>query len=188
MALALASALGSGIARSAYLAFFGANPVQWPQVPAPVWGTSALCLAAWILSQWARAENTRDRTLPSLTLLAAGAIGLGTGLVVTLGPPTSAAGTDAADAGALAVLRTVVVCASALAFASLSRVRRHPELVWAAYGALAAAACKILIDDLPNGRAMTMFLSFIVFGGAMIVAPRLVPDIDEKRSTTGEAE
>ena len=189
MAVALASALGSGIAGSAYLAFFGANPSQWLQVAAPVWGTAALCLAAWILSRWTHEvdDDPRDRTFPALTLLAIGAIGLGTGLVVVLGPPVSAVGSDSADAGALAVLRTAVVCASALVFASLSRVRRHPELVWAAYGALAAAACKIVVDDLPNGRAMTMFLSFIVFGGAMIVAPRLVPDADNQRRTDGEA-
>jgi hypothetical protein len=93
-----------------------------------------------------------------------------------LAPPAASVGTDAADPGALAVLRTAVVCTSSLIFAALSRIRRHPELVWAAYGALAIAAFRMLADDLPHGRPMTMFLSFIVFGGAMIIAPRLVPE------------
>jgi len=53
-----------------------------------------------------------------------------------------------------------------------------------AYGALAATACKIAVDDLPNGRAMTMFLSFILFGGAMIVAPRMVPEADANVNNT----
>ena len=141
-----------------------------------------MCLAAWVVSRWRRevADEALDRTLPGLALLIVGALGLGGGLVCTLGPPVAAVGTDAADLGALAALRTAVLCASALAFAALSRMRRHPELVWTTYGALVVTACKLAVDDLPNGRAMTMFLSFIVFGGALIVAPRLVPDIDEK--------
>jgi hypothetical protein len=181
LALALASAFGSGIAGTAYLAFFAADPLLWLRVSPPVWGTAALCLGAWALSRWTRPPNdhARDRTFPGLTLLVVGAIGVGSGLVSVLAPAVSGVGTDAADPGALAVLRTAVVCVSSLVFAGLSRIRRHPELVWAAYGALAAAACRMVVDDLPNGRAMTMFMSFIVFGGAMIIAPRLVPDVDE---------
>ena len=53
-------------------------------------------------------------------------------------------------------------------------------LMVAAFSRLIPWILKLAVDDLPNGRAMTMFLSFIVFGGALIVAPRLVPDIDEK--------
>lgn len=181
-AIACASALGSGLAVTGFLAFFGADPVRWLDTPLTVWGTAALCLAAWILSRGipAGGDEAYDRAIPALTLLAIGAVGVGTGLVTLVGPGIAGAGTDAVDTGALAVVRTAVVCASALAFAMASRVRRHAELVWAAYGALVVAACKIAVDDLPNGSAMTMFLSFILFGGVMIIAPRLVPDIEEK--------
>jgi hypothetical protein len=188
MAVALASAIGSGIVGGAYMAFFAADPLHWLRLPPAVWGTAALCLAAWILSRWPRpaSDQALDRTLPGLALLVVAAIGVGSALVALIAPRVSAVGTPAADAGTLAVLRTAIVCASSLVFAGLSRLRRHPELVWTAYGALGAAACKIAIDDLPNGRPMTIFMSFILFGGAMIVAPRLVPDADTKRSTDGE--
>jgi len=188
MAVAMASAIGSGIAGGAYMAFFAADPLHWLRLPPAVWGTAALCLAAWILSRWPRpaSDQALDRTLPGLALLVVAAIGVGSALVALIAPRVSAVGTPAADAGTLAVLRTAIVCASSLVFAGLSRLRRHPELVWTAYGALGAAACKIAIDDLPNGRPMTIFMSFILFGGAMIVAPRLVPDADTKRSTDGE--
>ena len=188
MAVALASAIGSGIVGGAYMVFFAADPLQWLQLPAAVWGTAALCLAAWILSRWPRpaSDQALDRTLPGLALLVVAAIGVGSALVALIAPRVSAVGTPAADAGTLAVLRTTIVCASALVFAGLSRLRRHAELVWTAYGALAAAACKIAIDDLPNGRAMTIFMSFILFGGAMILAPRLVPEPEETRATGTE--
>jgi hypothetical protein len=189
MALAVASALGSGILGAGYLAFFGADPVQWLRYPPAAGGAAALCLAAWILSRWVRAvsEQALDRTLPGLALLVVGAIGLGSALVSVLGPRLSAVGTEAADVGALAVLRTAVVCASALVFAALSAVRRHPELVWTCYGALTTAACKIAVDDLPNGRAMTMFLSFVLLGAALIIAPRLVPDAKGTALEAGSA-
>jgi hypothetical protein len=178
MAAAVTAAFASGITTAAYLAFLGADSQQRVVVPPAVWGAAALCLAAWTLSRWTRpaCDTARNRTLPGITLLIVGALGLGSGLVSLLGPPVSAAGTEAVDPGALAVLRTTVVCAAALVFAGLSRIRRHPELVWAAYGMLVVAACRMAVDDLPHGRPMTMFMSFIVFGGAMIIAPRLVPD------------
>ncbi|HET9062888.1 MAG TPA: hypothetical protein VFO62_06325, partial [Candidatus Binatia bacterium] len=188
MGVAIASAIASGIVGGAYMAFFAADPLQWLQLPAAVWGTAALCLAAWILSRWPRpaADQALDRTMPGLALLVVAAIGVGSTLVAWIAPGVSAAGTPAADAGTLAVLRTTIVCASSLLFAGLSRLRRHPELVWMAYGALGAAACKIAIDDLPNGRPMTIFMSFILFGGAMILSPRLVPEPEETRFTATE--
>lgn len=180
MALVSAAAFGSGIVNGAYRAFLAADASQPMQIPTPAWGAAAFSLAAWILLRWPSEvpEVARDRTLPGLALLVIGATGLGSGLVAMLGPAVSGIGTDAADPGLLAVLRTAILCAAGLGFAGLSRIRRHPELVWAAYGALAAAALKIAVDDLPNGRPMTMFLSFILFGGTMIVAPRLVPDAE----------
>jgi hypothetical protein len=188
MAVAIAAAVGSGIVGTAYVAFFAADPSQWLRLPAAVWGTAALCLAAWVLSRWTLpvSDDTRDRTLPGLALLVVAAIGTGSAIVALTAPRAAAVGTPAADAGILAVLRTMIVCGAALVFAGLSRVRRHAELVWAAYGALGAAACKIAIDDLPNGRAMTIFMSFILFGGAMILAPRLVPEAEETRTTGTE--
>ncbi len=186
MALALAAAVGSGLAGAAFLVFHAADPSEWLRVSPSVWGTAALCLAAWVISRWFRdpSQQARDRTLPGLALLAVAAVGVGSGVVAALGPVVSGAGTAAADTGALAVLRTAVICAAALVFAGLSRVRRHPELVWTAYGALSLAACKIPVDDMPNGRPMTMFLSFILFGGAMIVGPRLVPDEEKDAGKT----
>lgn len=185
MALASASAVGSGLAGAAILVFYAADPAQWLRVSPWVWGTAALCLAAWVISRWSAdlSEQGRDRTFPGFVLLVVAAIGVGSGVVSALGPVVSGAGTAAADTGAIAVLRTAVICASALIFAGLSRVRRHPELIWIAYGALALAAGKIAVDDMPNGRAMTVFLSFILFGGAMIIGPRLVPDAEDARKS-----
>ncbi|HEY3359041.1 MAG TPA: hypothetical protein VGQ83_37670, partial [Polyangia bacterium] len=85
------------------------------------------------------------------------------------------------DAGALAAVRTAALVAVALLCAGLGHGRRRLELVWATYVALGAAALKILVQDVPNGRPATLFLALGLFGGALIVAPRLV------RRRAGEA-
>jgi hypothetical protein len=38
---------------------------------------------------------------------------------------------------------------------------------------LVAAGIKLLVEDLPDGRPSTLFLSLAVYGGVLILAPRL---------------
>ena len=178
MVLAVASALGSGLLWVSYLAFFGADHEQRLVFPPSARGTALLCSVAWFVSRWGNAVSAApsDRTFPGLAFLAVAAIGLGGGVVTILGPLVAGVSGVEPNTGVLAVVRTSVIVASALGFAGMDRLRPRPELVWCAYGALVAAACKIAVDDLPNGSAMTTFMSFVLFGGALIIAPRLVPD------------
>lgn len=186
LALTLAAGVGSRTLFAAFSALFAADLETWIDFPPAAWATAILFAGAWVQTRWIRGDarhpQPNDRRLPGLALLVTAAIGLGGGTVAELGPLVAGAVGGEPHAGILAVLRTAVILLASLGFAAMSRNRRLPELVWAAYGALAAAACKIVVDDLPNGTAMTTFVSFVFFGGAMIVAPRLVPDADEEGS------
>jgi hypothetical protein len=179
-ALAVAAAAGSGLLQAAAAAFRSADPERWLTFPPYGWVTCGACLAAWILARWVAGERTdgRDRTLPGLVLLAVAAVGLGAAVVTLLAPAVASTGAVGADVGALAVLRTAVLVVASLVLAAASRLRRRPELIWVAYAVLVLTGIKIAVEDLPHGRAMTMFLSFVIFGAALIATPRLVPEVE----------
>ncbi len=77
------------------------------------------------------------------------------------------------SAPALAVLRTALLSISAIVLPLLGRVGRLREATWLVYPLLVAGALKLLFEDLRAGSPAALVLSFALFGGALIVAPRL---------------
>lgn len=76
-------------------------------------------------------------------------------------------------AGTLAAVRTIVLAAAAVALALAGRwepLRAARRLV---YPLLAVGALKLGLQDFLAGEAATMVLSFLAYGTALIVAPRL---------------
>jgi hypothetical protein len=55
----------------------------------------------------------------------------------------------------------------------MSRHPRWPEVVWLLYPVLGLGAVKLVLDDLRRGRPATLFLSFVLYGAALILAPRI---------------
>ncbi|NOZ01851.1 MAG: hypothetical protein GXP54_08190 [Deltaproteobacteria bacterium] len=176
----VAAAVVSGLAEGAALAFQAADPVIWFKLSPSALVVTALILAGWLTMRRdvSGERHTPDWTVPGLALLVTGAVGVGAALIAFLGPVVASLPGKEADLGALAVLRTVVLVLSALILAWIGRTRTRMEIVWTVYAVLAAAACKIAIEDLPNGRPVTIFLTLVLFGGALIVAPRLVKKPD----------
>ena len=78
------------------------------------------------------------------------------------------------EAGTLAVARTGVLSALAIALAWLGRRVPILELRWLVYPLLAVTALKFLFEDLAVGRPLTLFLAFMFFGATLILAPRLL--------------
>jgi hypothetical protein len=159
------------VAADAGRAFVVGDAAALPTFGAIAWLATALVLSAWAALRWREQphDDTADWTAPAMALLVVWALDLGAG-IVTLAAPTVAAGSS----GSLAVLRTAVLVLAALLLAALWRLRPCAELRWMVYTVLALVACKIVIQDMPRGTPLTICFSLVLFGGGMIVTPRMV--------------
>jgi hypothetical protein len=81
---------------------------------------------------------------------------------------------DSADSAFLDTSRTAALAALAVALAWAGRRWARPELTWLVYPVLAAGGFRLLLEDLPQGRPVTLFISFAVYGGALFATPRLL--------------
>jgi len=63
---------------------------------------------------------------------------------------------------------------AAYLLARLWRATRRGELRWLAYVVLVAGGLKLALEDLPTGRPMTLFVSFVFYGAALLLIPRLM--------------
>ena len=76
----------------------------------------------------------------------------------------------------LSMIRTVVICVLALALGVASQ-RRHIELRWIAYTALALGTLKLLLEDLRFGNPASLVVSFVFYGLILILLPRLTRSV-----------
>lgn len=81
-------------------------------------------------------------------------------------------GTGLADAAVVSSIRTAILGASVLLLAWAGRAM-FEEGRWLSYVVLVAGGIKLVVEDFPNGRPSTLFLSLAVYGGALILGPRL---------------
>lgn len=167
-----AGAVASGLLARALAAFLG--PAQGLALPAvPALAILALLAAAHALLVTGRPAGPlpwRFRA-PSLLLGIQAVLGLGALAVWLLFRLARGGGPDA---GLLAAIRTGALSAAAIGLAALSRHIPTGELGWLVYPLLALAALKFLFEDLPAGRPLTWFLGLMVYGTALILAPRLL--------------
>jgi hypothetical protein len=78
------------------------------------------------------------------------------------------------DLGGGSALRTLTISGAAVLLAALRRRRFAAPLGYAVYPLLAVAGLRIVLYDLRYGRPSTLFLTFAVYGAALIFAPRLL--------------
>lgn len=167
----LAAALASGILGHAADAAFASPAEAWERASAAgVLAAGASVAAAWLLGA-APARGPLDR-LPRLALDAVAAASAA-GLVIGALVPAVAGTPPDADPGVVATARTVVLALGALALAAAGRVERLAEARWLAWPVLAVAGVKLVVEDLPRSRPATLFLAFALYGGALILVPRL---------------
>jgi hypothetical protein len=169
---AAAAALSSGLLAHGWESAF-ASPAE-PWTPATL-AMVAVAVAAGVASSaigGAPARGPLDRVprVALLVVLAAAAAGLAIGWVAPLVAGAPGAG---ADAGVVATVRTVVLALGALGLAALGRTERWSEARWLAWPVLGLAGVKMVVEDLPRSRPATLFLSFALYGGALILVPRL---------------
>jgi hypothetical protein len=176
-ALTLAAGIGSGLLVAAARAFHAADPVEWTSLPAAALAVTALIALGWYLLRWpaSGAADAADRSVPGMVLIATAVLGIGTLLVLAVAPPLGGAGTAGADAARVAVARMLILCVAALLMAAVARVRPRAELNGAVYAILVAAGLKLAFEDLPVGRTITICVSLVLYGAALVLAPRMVP-------------
>ncbi|HYL78559.1 MAG TPA: hypothetical protein VEU96_30490 [Bryobacteraceae bacterium] len=78
--------------------------------------------------------------------------------------------------------RTALIVAAALALAWCGRRWNLAELVWVLYPWMAFGAVKLVTEDFLQGRSETLFLSLFLYGGTLIVLPRVLRRAKPPRS------
>ncbi len=84
-----------------------------------------------------------------------------------------AAGWSAADAGLLATARTALLSALAVLAAWLHRPGRFSSIGTIAYPLLAAIGIKLVLSDLRDSSAATLFIALACYGAALVLVPRM---------------
>jgi hypothetical protein len=162
----LVAALVSGL-----LPFVGEALVgTCPSLPrSSIWVVAISVLACYAIAGRWEGEHWPRRLLRLFTaVLAAGVVAafLVSGLAMLM--------TSAMGAGAfVAVIRTLITCALALALAFAGTRWQRIELVWTAYGTLAFVTLKLLLEDLRNGHSGSAAISIFLYAVALIVVPRV---------------
>jgi hypothetical protein len=78
------------------------------------------------------------------------------------------------DVSLVSTLRTALIAAVALILAWFGPRRNLGELIWILYPWMIFGAIKLLAEDFRQGRPATLFVSLLLYGGALLVIPRLL--------------
>ncbi len=78
------------------------------------------------------------------------------------------------DPGGGSALRTITISAAAVLLARLRRKRFAAPVGFLVYPLLLVGGLRIVLFDLMRGRPATLLFTFLVYGAALIVAPRLL--------------
>jgi hypothetical protein len=183
--LAVAAALASGLAAFEVDALGGGSP-GGPWLHPVIWVHLALAGVVGSLVVAAASRKRRPprwhQRVPFLVMAAVAAAGLCAELVAALAAPWLLG--PQSDAG-LAVLRTGVMAFGALALAALAVRLELPELGWLVYPALVVLGLKIVLQDLGAGGPLSIAVSFVFYGAALIVGPKLLRSAGPTAASSG---
>lgn len=169
-----AAAISVGLFESVVAAFSAPHAASVASItPATVFVIVVAGVCSWFEVATHGKTWGRFSRAPKLMMVLVLMLGVGA-MLVTLGARLIPAAADGqVSAGALATLRTAVLALAALALALLGRWSRLPEAAWLVYPVLIAGGLKLLLEDIRAGHALTLFISFALYGGALILSPRL---------------
>ncbi len=175
---AIGAALAAGLLAVTADALLGSAARPWTTP-----GSATLvALAAAVACAWFGARPEASGSAPAfparlpqltvVTLAAAGSAGL---LIGALVPVLAGVPGGEVSRGAVAAIRTTVLVGGTFFLAWAGRREPWREAGWLAYPLLVATGLKILFEDLPSGRPATLFVSFGLYGAALLLVPRLRP-------------
>lgn len=179
---ALAAAIASGLVTAAAYALAAPPGLAWP----PLTGPALLALAAAAFACALPVPRPAPFWKPfssatRLLQLAVFAWGAGGALLYVLAPALAGDPGSGPDPGLLATVRMLVLVATALLLAWVGRWQRFHEAGWLVYPVLVLAILKLLLEDFPHGRPVTLFVALALCGGAFILAPRLLRLSSQRR-------
>jgi hypothetical protein len=176
---ATAAAIHGGLLGFAVDALTGPVTGGWRHPPISVHVVLATVTASMVVvaSSRQRRELRWFFRLPLVVLVVISAAGLCAELVRLLVAPALF---DIENVAALATVRTGVVAVGTLVLAALATRLQISELRWVVYPILFALGLKILLQDLPAGRPLSIAVAFVFYGAALIVSPRLLRTHDRQ--------
>jgi len=169
--LAVGAAFSTGLIREIGHALGSGEPSRLAMSPASV-AVLVLVMATYGVTvrplPSVTAPPGASLRLPAAVLLLLASAGVATLVLQALRPFTT-------DPARLATARTLVAVAIALALALIRRRVACPELTWIANLALALGGVELLVRGLPAGRPLLLLVSFVLYGAALLLIPRLAP-------------
>ena len=172
---AIMAAIQGGLLKGAVGAFAVPAGKGWSVLPPSafiVLGAAAVSFTVLASNQHA-ADLHWHRRLPRFVVGTVLVVGLGT-LVVTGAVSVALGGSPASDPAVLAVIRTAVLALAAVALAfGVPRIRLF-EMTWLVLPLIVLGGIKFLVEDLPHGRPVTLFLGLACYGTALIGASRVL--------------
>ena len=134
--------------------------------------SSAAVCAVLLKSRWTEPGGALYRTVTLLS--AAVAIWNFAGVTaVLLAPLCHAMSGAAGGADFCPTILTTILALLALGSVSLAQRWGRPEFNWLGYGLIAVATYKLVFQDLQQGQTFAIVLSLLIYGGALILLPRL---------------
>ncbi|MFN7953271.1 MAG: hypothetical protein U0610_16225 [bacterium] len=174
--LSAAATVASGLfaASIASLALPASGP--WPTLSGPVVAVLGLAIGTGFLTYRGAPLTGPDRLAKAarVAALAVALLGIGGAVARLLAAPIAGAPGAHADPGRLAVVRTGVLAAAALALAAWRALGGKRELGALAGAVLLLGGSKLVLEDLRIGSAAALVFSLALYGGALIVTPALL--------------
>jgi len=171
-----AAAYASGLFACSFQRLAADPATGWQAIPSAAAAVVVLAAAAYaivVVVPVARGGHWSKR-LPELVtaaVLGSSVAGITAGW---LGQSAAGGWITASEAASVAVSRTAVLALLAPLLAWAGRRRSLVELTWLVYPLLAATGLKLLLEDFRHGEPMTLFLALALYGGALVVTPRLM--------------
>ncbi len=164
----------TGLIGAARDAFLGGSDTTWSGLDAAGVASLLVTMVCYGILVWTQRgrEVSKARRVPRFCIAVLALSGLGWAAVWLLVQGLGDAPPDASPA-IVAVIRTGVLAATAVALAVVGRRSGWVELAWPVFPLLAMGCVKLLLEDLPRGSPLTLTVGFALFGTALILAPRM---------------
>jgi hypothetical protein len=163
----IVAAVASGLPGYAF------HALAWTLPGAPPWSVYLVTLCALLCYAAGRPLQAEQRRRRLLHLLPASIAVCAMAAMLAQGLLWIAAPRIAPDVFHIAFIRTLTICAVALALAFCGSRWQRMELSWLAYATLVFVAAKLLFEDLHHGRLEFIAASIFLFALTLIAVPRL---------------